>query len=622
MPDAQGHAADRLAATLGATRSGDGWMAKCVLPHNHAHNDRTPSLAISRGDNGKPVIHCHAGCVNDDIIAELRKRGLWQTNGHAPEHDQPRKPRSRPTPKPIVPVPADAPDISTYEPQNLGRPDRLWAYDDADGHRVGYFARWDRAGGKETRPVTFCDLGADRRGWVAQGFPKPRPLYRLPIILKHADATVLVCEGEKAADAAQRLFPNHVATTSVGGAKAAAGTDWRPLAGRKIIIWPDNDEAGAGYATAVSELVRAAGATRITKVDIPTTFPRGWDLADPVPAGADLAQLLRDDAETGDWYERVMCGTRGNVLNNIANALLAMRDDPYWHDRLTFNAFTQVELLDGKPIEDHHLVDAQTWLQMAGLQVMPLSTASAAMLRAARDHSFHPIRDWLERLEWDREERLSRWLHRWAGAEDSEYTRAIGRMFTIGMVARVMRPGCKMDYAPVIRGITGIGKSGLCRLLAGGEEFFSDSLPDDLSKKDAMDHLAGRWVIELPEMSFMRKSEREVAKRFLSKQADAFRPAYGRREVNRLRQNVFVGTTEEEHFLEDPKGNRRFWPLHSTRIDFDLAAKERDQLFAEALFAYRNDEKWWPTPELERWLLAPEQAKFLAHHPWLTVIEV
>jgi hypothetical protein len=128
---------------------------------------------------------------------------------------------------------------------------------------------------------------------VGTGKPRQRQgLYGLDRLSGHPGAPVLVCEGEKAADAAATKFPTIACVTSMGGNKAAAMADWSPLAGRHVTIWPDHDAPGSEYAEDVARLV-APVATSVRIVPVPGHFPAKWDLADPVPDGADLAALLK-----------------------------------------------------------------------------------------------------------------------------------------------------------------------------------------------------------------------------------------------------------------------------------------------------------------------------------------
>ena len=207
----------------------------------------------------------------------------------------------RPNKVPIVPVPVGAPPMRFQHPVH-GEPDGTWPYHDAQGRLVGYVCRWNLidAEGKPDKdflPVTFCDLGDGRTGWAAKGFPEPRPLYRLPNIAASPHARILIVEGEKAADAAARLFealyltscgdgqrssPDLVATTPPHGAKSPHKADWTPLKGRQVAVWPDHDDPGAKYAQAVARL---AGATSVAIVDVPADFPVKWDLADVPPEG-------------------------------------------------------------------------------------------------------------------------------------------------------------------------------------------------------------------------------------------------------------------------------------------------------------------------------------------------
>ena len=192
------------------------------------------------------------------------------------------------------------PSVDSYRDSRLGKPSQLWAYRYADGELAGYTARWDGpGGGKVIRPLVIED-----GRWRQKGIPKPRPLYNLPALWERPEAPVIVAEGEKTADAAGQLFPSHIAITSMGGAKSPHLSDWSPLRGRDVVVWPDNDPDGQSYALKVAALVLKAGVSSARMVQLPEGLPAGWDLADTVPDGVDVEKLLADaqpaDADEGD----------------------------------------------------------------------------------------------------------------------------------------------------------------------------------------------------------------------------------------------------------------------------------------------------------------------------------
>ncbi len=198
---------------------------------------------------------------------------------------------------PIIPVPADAPEFSFRHPRH-GEPTGKWSYHQADGRVVGYAARFnfETAGkvGKEVLPITFCSVKRGKQtytAWRSCGVPAPRPLYRLSQLAAAPSKPVIFTEGEAKADRAADLFPDHEATTTMGGAKAPHLTDFAPVAGRPVIVWPDHDEPGQEYARTVSELALAAGAVTAAIVNVPKNFPPKWDLDDALPPGATIADL-------------------------------------------------------------------------------------------------------------------------------------------------------------------------------------------------------------------------------------------------------------------------------------------------------------------------------------------
>ena len=180
--------------------------------------------------------------------------------------------------------------LDSYRDPNLGKPDQLWSYCHADRKIAGHIARWDKSGDdKIIRPLAFVD-----GQWRQKGIPSPRPVYNLQALLESPNSLVLVVEGEKTCDAASTLVPTHVPITSMGGAKAAHLTDWSPCKGRQVVVWPDNDPDGRLYAREVSALVLKAGASSARIVQLPEGMPAHWDLANPLPCGVDVQNLLAD----------------------------------------------------------------------------------------------------------------------------------------------------------------------------------------------------------------------------------------------------------------------------------------------------------------------------------------
>lgn len=316
-----------------ATRHG---KAKCP-----AHADSNASLEIDEA-NGNTLVHCHAGCSQDDVIAELKARGLWRNGAAKPNGGNGAKRALTPASgvHPIIPVPSDAPPVAYVHP-TFGAPAQLWPYHTIAGELAGYAARFatvNKSGepDKTFRPVTYCKRPGGSLAWMPEGFPEPRPLYRLPELA--GNATILVCEGEKAADAAGKLFPEMVATTSMHGAASPSKTDWSPVAGRSVVIWPDADDAGRRYAEDVVVLAEMAGVADVRIVDVPASFPKGWDLADPLPDGwsvEDLLALLRSEIVENDTVEeggKAIVSARRAALRGDSKDSAIRRIKKQWKD--------------------------------------------------------------------------------------------------------------------------------------------------------------------------------------------------------------------------------------------------------------------------------------------------
>jgi predicted P-loop ATPase len=216
------------------------------------------------------------------------------------------------------------------------------------------------------------------------------------------------------------------------------------------------------------------------------------------------------------------------------------------------------------------------------------NVAREAVQSVAYEQRFHPILRWLEGLQWDGTPRLDKWLSAYLGTPNTPLTRAIGRKFLISAVARVYKPGCKVDHMLIPEGKQGAQKSKALRALVG-DDWFTDQL-SDLGTKDASQDLRGTWVIELSELAAMQGREIERVKGYVSRQIDRYRPSYGRRAIDVPRQCVFIGTTNDDEYLPDSTGNRRFWPITCTTIDVDAIAHDRAQLWAEAVAAYHAGE--------------------------------
>jgi len=264
---------------------------------------------------------------------------------------------------------------------------------------------------------------------------------------------------------------------------------------------------------------------------------------------------------------------------------------------------------------DADIVQVQTFLQSSGFPRIGKDAVYDGMVKAARKRAFHPVRAWLNGVVWDGVPRVETWLSAYLRADDTMYTRGVGRSWLIATVARIFAPGCKADSLMVLEGAQGCGKSTAAHILGG--EWFSDSLPDvRYGDKDLSQHLAGKWIIEIAELAATSKAEDAALKSFISRRVEKYRRPYERKESEEPRQCVFIGTTNRSDYLRDETGARRFWPVRVGGIDLIALRRDRDQLFAEALDMFRRGVPHYPDAALSALIDAEGRERTIAGDPW------
>ena len=306
----------------------------------------------------------------------------------------------------------------------------------------------------------------------------------------------------------------------------------------------------------------------------------------------------------------------------MPNALLALgrTDLTFAYDRFRYRKMVNGSVL--QELQGELSDDAVAMIRAQILETFKFDPKAEhvrdAVTQLCLENSFHPVREMLDTLLWDGVPRLDKWLVTYLGADDTPLNQAIGPIVLIAAVRRVRQPGVKFDQILILEGPQGSGKSSALRIIAG-DGLHSDQEILTQEARAQMELMEGIWIYELGEVEGFSRAEVNKIKAFASRQEDRSRMAYGRFVDSRPRQAIFVGTTNETTYLRDQTGNRRFWPVKTTKIDLAALQRDRDQLLAEAAVREARGESIVLPNELWE-AAAVEQAERLEEDPWMEML--
>lgn len=416
--------------------------------------------------------------------------------------------------------------------------------------------------------------------------------------------TVFYTEGEK--DVNTLMEKGYTAVTCGGSG------DWKSDASilfqnANVIVLADNDKPGGKLASTVVKDLK--GIVKSIKIIVPMPNTPKADITDYFEAGHTVEEF-KNLIKTGDDTESICADVQqdqkqdtgkkrsviqkskdevaggpalvfkfldcnydedGNVKSVkqlVHNFEIVMDKDSRFAGKIRLNEFAQQPYLYGSvPWENEN--NCRAWSSHDDSALFSLIQAdyglksrqdfADALKNVSMRNKFHPVRELLDSLTWDGKEHIRSLLPEYLGAEDSDYTYQVMRLWMLGAVSRVYKPGSKFDYTIILQGSQGIGKSTFLKLMALDDSWFNDSL-DSLDSDKAVQSLTGSWIIELAELKSLARTAGgvESVKRFLTATQDKYRIPYERRADTFYRQCVFAGTTNKDDFLQDETGNRRF----------------------------------------------------------------
>lgn len=311
------------------------------------------------------------------------------------------------------------------------------------------------------------------------------------------------------------------------------------------------------------------------------------------------------------WIGKLKANKSGNFEVTIPNIVTILENDMLLKNRIAFNDFNKRLMLKHStlwnritkevPWGDSDDSSLRNYLEKV-YGIYSVGKTNDAVASVSMKNKYNPVKDYLNGLVWDGVPRLERLFIKYLGAEDTEVNKAVTRKAFAAAVGRIVAPGIKFDYMVTLTGKQGLGKSMIFDVMGG--EYFSDSLTS-VSGKEAYESLQGVWLMEMAELTATKKAEVEAIKQFISKRSDKFRPAYGRHLQDYPRQCVFFGTTNDDFFIKDKTGGRRFWPIKVSKERIEehwskITPEIRDQIWAEAKHFWERGEKLYLTEDLEK----------------------
>lgn len=599
-------------------RRGHEWVAT-----NPTRSDAKPgsfSVNLTTGawgdfatdDRGGDVISLYAYLHGLSQIDAARR--LSQDYGDAPPAPAPVVPIDKGHPDPIMPVPEDAP-MPSFRHGRYGDPSHVWTYRSASGAPLMYVARFDPEGErKQILPRSYVSEGGRRR-WKWSGIrgSDPRPLYGLDLLADAPTADVLIVEGEKAADAANRLIADlpMVAVSWMGGCATAARAKLTALHGRRVIIIPDADEPGSETAVKLARNLSHAESVRIVRHG--DDLPQGWDLADAEDdgwTGARVAKLVAGavslDAYTSGGesgplplHSQVTMGTwpqtmKDRPTNTIANVRHLC--DSYGI-RVRYNEMTHAREITIPGVE--YLVDnadansLTKVIDLAAMNSVPVSRIPEYLDEIADGEAYHPVAEWIRSRPWDGVSRMREVYDTLETTGCPDLRDALVRRWMIACAAAALSPtGVEAHGALILQGDQYIGKSRWVRSLAPRGWIATGKTVDPANKDHLLEALA-YWICELGEIdATFRKADVARLKAFVTKDVDEIRRPYAR-AVSRLpRRTVFYGSVNSRRFLVDETGNRRWWTIPVSAVNAEHSI-DMQQVWAEVATFYESGEHWW-----------------------------
>ena len=573
---------------------------------------------FSTGDAGRDLISLYARKENIKDIDAAKFFEPETKVSYARPKPEPAATSAEIVYKPVVPVPDDVPA------PKFAKNAKVWEYQNVDGQTLGYIARIDTPEGeRKYLPQTW-----DGNQWQYKTWPKNRPLYGLPR-LKESAVPVLLVEGEKTADAAYRLVGDRYAVLAwPGGAKAVSKVDFSPIYNRKIVLFPDDDNAGRSAMWQVYERIRdfcdhvhIVENSENTGWDAADAFDDEWDgerllafinarlkrlgvisapAAEPPPTTlSEVSKALQVGIESAPQIQLPVVNHLNKPISCVENFAAMLK---ILNITVRYNVIKKRD--DILVPNTSFTVDNQKNASIAYLKSccvrlgLPKETVTDFLCYQAESNLYNPVIDWIESNPWDGVSRIQEFYDT-IKAKDELLKEIFLRRWMISAVAAAYEPeGIVSRGILVFQGAQNLGKTHwFKKLVPSALGVLKDGAllrPED---KDSVFQIISNWLVELGELdATFRRADVAQLKAFITKQHDELRRPYAHAESNFARRTVFFGSVNPREYLSDPTGSSRYWTVECIEINHQHTL-DMQQVFAEFASIYKSGESWHLTPE-------------------------